>query len=301
MIGTIFDIQQFCVHDGPGIRTTVFLKGCPMRCAWCHNPEGMRPGPELSFSPENCIGCGACFRVCPRNAHENRNDAHVLDRTKCVVCGACAEECCAGALEIIGRKASVDDVIADVAADRPFYDNSGGGMTLSGGEPLFQLDFASALLARAKDEGIHCCIETCGHVPYESFSRVMPDVDLFLYDIKDMDPERHLASTGVSNESILSNLRRLHDDGARIRIRIPLVAGYNDRKENLDALVALAVSLPRIEGVEILPYHALGRAKAVRIGAENAAGPKPSAPDCALIRRWEDAFRTAGVPVMTEA
>ncbi len=298
MTGSIFDIQRFCVHDGPGIRTTVFLKGCPMRCPWCHNPEGVRPEPHLSFSPDKCIGCGACFRICPRGAHVDKDGHHAIDREKCVVCGSCAKECFAGALETIGREASIDEIIAEVAADRAFYDTSGGGMTLSGGEPLYQLDFSTGLLARAKEQGIHCCIETCGHVPYEAFERVIPKVDLFLHDIKEMDDARHKALTGVSNVRILSNLRRLYDTGAHIRIRVPLVGGYNDSMENLDALVELAGSMPRIEGVEVLPYHGLGLSKAQRMGIADVAEPRPYAPAVETLAQWINRLRNGGVNVM---
>ncbi len=298
MTGLIFDIQRFCLHDGPGIRTTVFLKGCPMRCAWCHNPEGIRREPHLSFAPDKCIGCGACFRVCPRGAHVDNHGEHVIDRTKCAVCGSCTAECLAGALEIIGREASIDEIIAEVAADRPFYDTSGGGMTLSGGEPLHQLDFTTGLLVRARELGIHCCMETCGHVPYEAFEQVAAHVDLFLYDIKEMDSTRHRAATGVSNDLILSNLRRLHDGGAWVRIRVPLVEGYNDSVVNRNALVKLAASLPRIEGVEVLPYHGLGLSKARRMGITHAADPEPRSPGSETLAQWINALRGAGVRVI---
>lgn len=298
MTGSIFDIQRFCVHDGPGIRTTVFLKGCPMGCVWCHNPEGVRPGPHLSFSPEKCIGCGACFRLCPRGAHTDDKGRHVIDREKCAVCGSCTAECYAGALEIIGREATLDEVIAEVAADWPFYETSGGGMTLSGGEPLYQLDFAVVLLARARKQGIHCCVETCGHVPYEAFERVMPEVDLFLYDVKEMDDARHRAATGVSNELILSNLRRLHDAGARVRVRVPLVGGYNDTDDNLDAFIELVASLPRIEGVEVLPYHGLGLSKAQRMDIAVGVEPAAHAPGKETLARWTTRLAGAGINVI---
>ena len=189
--GMVFDIQRFSIHDGPGIRTTVFLKGCPLRCRWCHNPEGIPPEPMLSFTPSRCVGCGRCLEACPRKAHQNRGGEHTLDRSLCQVCGRCAEACCSGALEIVGKRMSVEEVLREVLSDRAFYETSGGGMTLSGGEPLLQGDFCEALLGEAKRQGLHCCVETSGLATWELIDRLRPLVDLWLYDLKETDAQQH--------------------------------------------------------------------------------------------------------------
>ena len=300
MNGMIFDIQRFSIHDGPGIRTTVFFKGCPLGCKWCHNPEGISPAPVLSFMASKCIGCGYCFRACTQAVHSMRDGQHVMDRSRCEVCGRCATECHAQALELIGRRASVEEVMAEVLADRAFYQTSGGGMTLSGGEPLMQFEFALALLRAAKKEGLHTCVETSSFVSWTNFERVLPLTDLFLCDVKDTSDARHLANTGVSNGLIQSNIRRLHEAGANLRLRVPLVPGCNDAQDNLDGLARLAGELPRIEGVEILLYHKLGLSKHQRLGSHNPLefDPTPNAKD----RRddWIAQLRQKGVKVLNE-
>jgi len=293
--GRIFDIQRFSIHDGPGIRTTVFLKGCPLRCLWCHNPEGIDPKTQLSFLPDKCIGCGVCFKLCEHGAHVMAPDGHRLDRACCVVCGACVTRCYAGALELVGREVTVGEVLQEVLADRPFYETSGGGMTLSGGEPLMQIDFTDALLSAAKTHGLHCCIETSGYANWASFRRVMPKVDLFLYDVKDTNSRRHKANTGVSNEKILANLRRLHDAGAKVRIRVPLIPLYNDHQDNLRGLAALADSLPRIEGLEIISYNQLGSGKLGRLGLPEVMDRKPQPPDDKVLSMWVSLLRKHNV------
>lgn len=269
--GQIFDIQRFSIHDGPGIRTTVFLKGCPLKCLWCHNPEGIRPGEQLSFLASKCIGCGRCFKACPRHAHSLPDGRHTIDRQACVVCGKCAEECHTQALELIGRNVTVEEVIGEVLRDLPFYETSAGGMTLSGGEPLQQVDFAEALLTAAKENGLHCAIETCGHTAWERFERLLSRLDMVMFDIKETDPARHLACTGVDNSLILANLRKLHDAGARILIRLPIVPGLNDRRQHFKAVAELMAGLPNLLGVEIMPYHRLGQSKAQRFGVAEPA------------------------------
>lgn len=297
--GTIFEIQRFCIHDGPGIRTTVFLKGCPLRCAWCHNPEGMRPGSELAFEPTLCIGCGFCFRVCPSGAHRRAdNGSHILERGVCAVCGSCTRECYAQALEWVGREVSVGEAMATVLRDRPFYETSGGGMTLSGGEPLAQPDFAAALLRLARAEGLHTCIETCGHAPWEVFARILPDTDLFLYDIKETDSARHAEFTGVSNVLILDNLRRLHDAGARVWLRCPIIPGCNDRADHLEAVVALARSLAGLAGVDLATYNPLGESKARRFGREPARRFDADEPYVEFVREWRGRLAAMGIPVI---
>lgn len=280
MTGMVFDIQKFSIHDGPGIRTTVFLKGCHLRCRWCHNPESQEPGPEISLIPSKCVSCGHCFQACPLNGHAmDPNGGRIFNRARCRRCGACAEKCYAKALEKIGRELSVEAVLADVEKDRPFYETSDGGLTVSGGEPLFQFDFTLALLQEAKRRGLHTGIETCGFAPFERLERLMPFVDLFLYDCKETDPVRHREYTGVPREVIVENLIRLDRLGAQTILRCPIIPGLNDRDDHFAGIAELANRLGNIIEVNLMPYHPLGKAKNERIGKtapmENAAFPEP--------------------------
>ena len=298
--GQIFEIQRFCIHDGPGIRTTVFLQGCPLRCLWCHNPEGMARKPLLSFLAEKCIGCGFCFTACPRHGHSMVEGKHELKREDCVACGQCAEKCYAGALETVGREISVGDALAEVLKDRPFYETSGGGMTLSGGEPLLQIEFTEALLRQAKEAGLHTAIETCGYADPERFRRVLPHVDLFLYDVKETDGARHVQFTGVPMERIVTNLRALHATGAAIQVRLPIIPGLNDRPDHFAKIAELARELPNLLGFEIMPYHRLGTSKLKRFGIEDATLTDVPAPDPQTVASWVLALRDQGVKVLNE-
>ena len=295
--GMIFDIQRFSIHDGPGIRTTVFMKGCPLRCLWCHNPEGTSIEPGLSFLPDRCIGCGYCFRACPRSGHRMEDGKHILVRDECVVCGSCTEECYAGALEYIGREATVDEVLETVMRDQPFYETSGGGVTLSGGEPMMQIEFTEAILTESKARGLHTCVETSGHTQYEYIERIGSLVDLFLYDVKEMDNDRHIEYTGVPNTLLLANLQRLHDSGAAILIRVPMIPGLNDRPDNFQGLANLAARLPHIQGIELLPYHPLGVSKRERLGMEPDVS-RPVSPDDAMVAGWIRTLRDLGANVI---
>lgn len=299
--GIIFDIQRFSIHDGPGIRTTVFLKGCPLRCLWCHNPEGVSPQRHLSFLPATCIGCGYCVRVCPRQVHEiDPEKGHLLHRERCRVCGDCARGCYAKALEVVGRQVSVAEVLSEVLRDRAFYEASAGGMTLSGGEPLMQIDFTAALLGAARAEGLHTAVETCGHAPWEHLERILPDVDLFLYDVKETDPARHIQYTGAPCTLIQSNLRALHARGAHILVRLPLIPGLNDRPDHLDAVAELSRDMPGLQGFEIMPYHRLGTAKRERMGITEEGDHDFTAPDTEQVATWAENLRSRGVKVLNE-
>jgi len=258
--GWIFDIQRFCTHDGPGIRTVVFLQGCPLRCSWCHNPEGWTPRGQVAIYPSKCIGCGRCADVC-------RNDA-VADRGRCVSCGACCEACPSESRRLIGRIATADEVIATAMRDQPFYVTSGGGVTLSGGEPLSQPEFSCGLLRQLKERGAHTAVETSGFTDWETLVRISPLTDLFLYDIKLLDSSRHAELCGVGNEQILANARRLSQSGAHIVFRTPVVPGVNDGAEEMRRIGEFVASLPGLHQHELLPYHGIGAGKYAALGLE---------------------------------
>ncbi len=297
--GHIFDVQRFSIHDGPGIRTTVFLKGCPLRCLWCGNPESIPREPSLSYMPEKCIACGACFSVCPEDAlSADAAQKAVVDRDRCTGCGACAPTCDPKALEIVGRTATAEEVLDVVLRDKAYYDASGGGMTLSGGEPLMQPDFAKGLLQEAKAHGLHNCVETSGYAPWGSIRPLAPLVDLWLFDVKETDRRLHEKFIGKPNDLILSNLRRLHDEGARILVRCPMIPQHNARPEHLDGIVALARGLPKIQGVQLLPYYDLWRAKLGRFGLKSELPESVKPPKRSTVEAWQDYLRERGVTVV---
>jgi pyruvate formate lyase activating enzyme len=262
--GRIFDLQRFCLQDGPGIRTTVFLKGCPLDCLWCHNPESKRPDPQLGFYPTRCIGCRLCASACPNDAIAAGNQR--VRRDLCRACGRCAETCPSGALRLIGREARVSEVLALVLRDLPFYASSGGGVTLSGGEPLHQPEFALALLRESKATGLHTAVETCGHVAWEKLLAAAPYTDLFLYDLKVIAADKHRHFCGADNALILDNARRLAPVAANLIFRAPLVPGYNDTAEDMRLLGNFVRSLPGDPRLELLPYHRIGSGKYQALG-----------------------------------
>jgi pyruvate formate lyase activating enzyme len=283
LAGWIWDITRYTLHDGPGIRTTVFFKGCPLHCAWCCNPESHAAGAEILWIKEKCLACDLCLGTCPHWAITRDNGGSPrFDREACDLCGLCAMRCPGEAMNIVGRLMTVGDVIQEVMRDEAFYTRSGGGLTLSGGEPLAQPAFATELLRRYKvqERGRHTTVETSGAAPWESFSALMPWVDLFLFDIKHMDQVEHRRLTAAGNEQILDNAARLADAGATLFIRLPLIPGCNDGDDNLRQTARFARSLRGVSHVEILPYHRLGEPKYARLGVPYAlAGTSPPAGD----------------------
>ncbi|MFH1706362.1 MAG: glycyl-radical enzyme activating protein [Planctomycetota bacterium] len=269
--GTIFNIQRFSIHDGPGIRTTVFFKGCSLRCFWCHNPESWHHAPQIQVFPEKCIACGTCLRVCPNRAHSLKDGRKVFSRDRCKNCGTCAVNCFAGSLVKIGQTVANEEVMDLVELDRVFYAHSGGGVTFSGGEPMLQKDFLMALLIDSKKRGLHTAVDTSGDVPWDCFTAILPHTDLFLYDIKVMDPKRHADATGRDNKRILDNLTKLSHMDRRILARIPVVPGVNATIDEMKNIAAFVKTLPHVESVELLNYHRLGEAKYASLGMVSKA------------------------------
>lgn len=289
-------IQKFCTHDGPGLRTTVFLKGCPLRCAWCHNPETQSADPQFFYSEKLCIGCGACGAVCPNGVHVFESGVHRLERERCAGCLRCVQACPAGALEACGTRMTLSEILGAVLQDRDFYGEK-GGLTLSGGEPMAHPEGACRLLEAARAEGLSTAVETCGYFGSEWVGRLAAGADLLLWDFKDGDPVRHRLNTGVSNELILENLRRADALGARTRLRCIMVKGVNMDETNCRALAACFAGLAHCEGAELLPYHVYGSSKHAQLGLGENGRPDwiPSPADLAGIKRR---LRRLGVRVL---
>lgn len=271
--GTIFDIKRYAVHDGPGIRTTIFFKGCPLTCVWCHNPESYALKPEIFYWDDRCIRCGACIAACPEAALAWKDGGLNTDRSRCNECGACVCICPTGARELVGYTITVDEVMHEIEKDTLFYEESRGGVTLSGGEPLVQPEFCLALLQRCRSLGIKTALDTSGYAPEETLLAIAKFVDLFLYDIKSMDEERHFAYTGISNTGILRNLKRLDQLGKRIWIRFPLIPGINDDLDHVTQLGEFITTLSSVEAIHVLPYHRGGEAKRGRLGWTDTPSP----------------------------
>ena len=284
MIGRVFSIEEFSTFDGPGIRTTVFLKGCHLRCAWCHNPEGLSPKPALEFSGPDCVLCRRCEAVCPNGVHHFENGQHLLDRSRCTRCGACISACGYGALCFCGKTMTAEDVLKIALADKAFYFPE-GGITISGGEPLLQPDFVLALGLLAKEQGIHVCVETSGAVPFSVIEKVLPAVDLFLFDIKETDPANHLRYVGISGDLPLNNLNALGARKIPVVIRCPIIPGVNDRPDHFEALAKLYTCVPSAAGIQLMPYHRLGQGKTTRYGAHSHDF---RVPEKAEVAKWNE-------------
>jgi len=270
--GIIFNIQRFSVHDGPGIRTLVFMKGCPLRCLWCCNPESLKSYPELGFIEGNCVKCFSCIDVCPNKAITVSEDGKIVtDREYCEACGKCVEVCKYNARKIVGKNETIDSILAEVERDRLFYTNSGGGITVSGGEPTQQHEFVGEFLKQCQEHFLNTAIETCGYVKWEYLEQILEDVDFLYYDIKHMDPTKHREFTGVSNELILENIERILSNKVKsiIVIRIPIIPGYTDSEKNI---IAIGEFLRKFGAdkimIELLPYHQLGSSKYKQYGME---------------------------------
>jgi pyruvate formate lyase activating enzyme len=307
--GRIFDLKRYSIHDGPGIRTTVFFKGCPLHCLWCHNPEGIDGSPELMHWESRCTRCYACLAACPKGAisttrssrptrpsRKAASGAVVIDRATCDLCGRCVDACLYEAMQLVGHSTTVAELVEEIEKDRVFFEQSGGGATFSGGEPLAQPEFLEELIDALRGRGIRTALDTTGLAPAELLSRIAAKTDLVLYDLKIMDEARHRELTGVSNRPILENLARLAASTTEAWVRIPLMAGVNDGEENIRASIAFLGTLRTIKTVGLLPYHAGGDGKARRLG-KDACFRSFESPSDERYAAIEAAFRDAGFRV----
>lgn len=293
--GLIFDIQKFSLHDGPGIRTTVFMKGCHLRCEWCSNPEGVKAYPEIMTFDTRCIKCGHCIKACPIGAISEVEGMRIIEWEKCDQCRKCAEVCPSGGIETMGKYISCDELMKEIEKDRLFYESSGGGVTFSGGEPLLQWEFLLAMLKRCKAENIHSCLDTTGCASWETMVNIIPYVDLVLYDIKHLDADCHSKRTGVDNRLILENLSKVAQK-ARLWLRIPLIPGYNDSRDHLKKVGEYAFALG-VEKISLLPYHCWGEQKYDRLGrVYSAKRILPSSEED--VNKYKEYLKDIGVEVV---
>jgi pyruvate formate lyase activating enzyme len=291
--GVIFDVQRFCTHDGPGIRTTVFMKGCCLSCRWCHNPESISRHIQIRYFEEKCIGCGKCLPECGKGLHVFSERGHLLDFENCGACGKCAAACPSGALVVCGEYVDKDDVLAYILPDMDFYGDE-GGVTFSGGEPLLQADFLGGVLRECKKRGIGTAVDTSGCVPWPSFEKALDYTDIFLYDIKAWDDETHKRATGVSNRLIFDNLERLSETGKRIWIRIPVVDKVNNDAGTMANVAGFLAGLKNIEFVTLMPFHKTGKKKCETIGESFFVESDREIPD-GDIERFQELFRARGI------
>ncbi len=292
----VFNIQKFSIHDGDGIRTSIFFKGCPISCLWCHNPESQRYQKELMLFHDRCTACGSCVRHCPAEANRIEDGKLIIDREKCTACGVCTDWCLNNAREVAGKEYTVQELVKEAEKDRMFYEDSGGGITLSGGEVMVQdMDYIEKLCRILHDKGYSVNIDTCGYAPYENFKRILPYVDTFLYDIKAMDPEVHKHFIGVDNELILENLKKLSEDGARINIRIPVIDGVNATEEFMNSVVDfLRENNIRVKQVNLLPYHNTGMHKYRKLDRSYDEEHLLKVPEKADMELFKDIFMKHG-------
>lgn len=287
----IFNIQKFSVHDGPGIRTTVFFKGCPLKCLWCHNPESQNINTQILYDRDKCVLCGTCEKICPKKAIKIENNNLTTDES-CDCCGQCVIYCIQGARQIAGKVYTVDDVMKEVLKDRVFYEKSSGGVTLSGGEPLIHIDFVEELLKKLKDNNIHTAVDTCGAVSFENLNRAAKYTDVFLYDIKLMDDEKHLNFTGMSNKLILENLRKLSEIHNNINLRMPIIEGVNGDEEHIIKTIEFIEGL-NISKVNLLPYHDIAKHKYKKLG-KIYEDDRMSKPSDEKMQKFKEMFENKG-------
>lgn len=290
----VINIQRYSIHDGDGIRTTVFFKGCHLSCWWCHNPESQRYTPELLMNQDRCGGCGACEAACPQNAIQLKNGKSETDRLRCTHCESCLDRCLNNAREIAGKQYTVDELLKEIEKDQVFYEQSGGGVTLSGGEVMSQnMDYIEALLKKLKRRGYHIAIDTCGYAPYENFERVLPYADLFLYDIKLMDAQKHKKYIGQDNKLILDNLKRISEQGAGIYIRLPTIGGVNADTESMEEIIQFLKKNVAVRQVNLLPYHNTGSGKYEKLGLDYP-GKEFTCPSQEEMEQFRQQFRASG-------
>jgi pyruvate formate lyase activating enzyme len=289
----IFDIQRASLHDGPGIRTTIFLKGCPLNCLWCHNPESTVAKRQLFFHFDKCTNCGDCAKVCEENVHRFTDGKHSIDYSRCTFCGKCVEACNVSALRIIGSEMTTNEVMREVMTDLDFYKKSGGGMTLSGGEPLLQFAFSMEILKKCKETVVNTCVETSGEISTQKFIQILPYVDVLLFDYKATGFAEHKKYTGVSNERILKNLDLAYHYGVPIILRCPIIPGINDNDLHFMGICEMDKKYPNLKGIEILPYHTMGNSKRISIGFEETLTELQTVPSD-VAEKWIELLKNNG-------